>query len=212
MNYQEFRAQVQDFPIINSKDVLWKETGRQAVLNQFNRWQKRGLIFQLKRGMYLLNKNDRKILPSRLFLAHQLYGPSYVSLEYALGFYDLIPERVYDVTCVTTRKTMRFKNSEGVFTYQHIKPQAFRGFQMLKDESGLPFFMAEPEKAVVDFLYMNLHKFKKMDTDIFSLSYRFQNVAGLKQKRLMELAQLFSSQKLLLIVRLFNKFRKGDET
>lgn len=210
MNYQEFRNLMQDFPLINSQDVLWGKEGKQAIRNQLNRWKERKLVVQLKRGLYLLNKNDRKIHPSRQFLANQLYGPSYVSMEYALSFYDLIPERVYDVTSVTTRKTMRFKNHEGTFIYQHIKPQAFKGFKMFTDDSGLSFFMAEPEKAVVDFLYMNLHKFKTMDKEVFNSSYRFQNVEGLKVKRLMELAAFFPLRKLSRVVQLFSEFRKEN--
>ena len=210
MDYTQFKNKFQRFPLIFSRDVIPQGEQQQAILNQLDRWQKRKLVVKLKRGMYLLNKNDRKVDPSRTFFANQLYGPSYVSLEYALGFYGLIPERVYDMTSVTTRKTMRLKNDEGVFVYQHIKPQAFRGFKMMVDESGLSFFIAEPEKAVVDFLYLNLHKFKAGDQNIFDASYRFQNIEGLNAERMMGLAKFFSVKKLLDITRLFCQFRKGN--
>lgn len=65
---------------------------------QLSNWEKKGLIIRLKRGLYVLNENDRKIEPSRIFLANSLYSPSYVSTAYALGYYDLIPEKVEDGT------------------------------------------------------------------------------------------------------------------
>ncbi len=69
--------------------------------NQLTRWGKNGLIIQLKRGVYMLNKNDQKLHPSRFYLANQLLWPSYVSLESALGYYGLIPEAVADVVTPT---------------------------------------------------------------------------------------------------------------
>lgn len=65
---------------------------------QLSNWEKKGLIIRLKRGLYVLNENNRKIEPSRIFLANSLYSHSYVSTAYALGYYDLIPEKVEDGT------------------------------------------------------------------------------------------------------------------
>jgi len=206
MNYAEFRKKFQSLPIIISKDVLRGEECGQAVRNQLNRWQKKGLIIKLKRGIYLFNKNDRRINPSLVFVSNQLYAPSYVSLEFALSYYGLIPERVVDVTCVSTKKTIRFKNELGVFIYQHIKPSAFRGFKLSKDEHGMPLLFAEPEKAVVDFFYLNLNKFKFNFEKQFKDSYRFQNVESLKQKRLAELAKYFESKKLTRLIESFSNF------
>lgn len=210
MNYAQFKNKVQNLPLIVSKDMVRLEKNSQIIRNQFNRWQDKGLIIKLKRGAYLLNENDRKVNPSRNFIANQLYGPSYVSLEYALNFYDLIPERVFDITSVTTKKTMRFKNNLGVFVYQHIKPDAFRGFKKAREGSGLSFFIAEPEKAVVDFLYLNLKKFRANALDAFKSSYRFQNTEKLKKSKIMEFAKVFNNQNLKKVAQLFCEFiRKG---
>jgi len=65
---------------------------------QLSNREKKGLIIRLKQGLYVLNENNRKIEPSRIFLANSLYSPSYVSTAYALGYYDLIPEKVEDGT------------------------------------------------------------------------------------------------------------------
>lgn len=200
MDYTQFKNKYQYAPFILSRDEVRLEKNAQIIRNQFSRWQDKGLIIKLKRGTYLLNKNDRKINPSRLFISNQLYGPSYVSLEYALNFYGLIPERVSDVTSVATRKTIRFQNELGVFTYQRIKPQAFRGFRKNVDEAGLPYFIAEPEKALLDFLYLNLNKFPRDLKDLFEISYRFQNLDILRKRKIVELAEMFNNHKLMKIV------------
>lgn len=210
MNYTEFKIKFQDFPVIMSQDVVRSGKDGQIMRNQLNRWQEKGLIIKLKRGIYILNKSDRKISPSRNFIANQLYGPSYVSLEYALNLYGLIPEEVSDVTSVTTKKTMRLKNDLGLFVYQHIKPEAFRGFEAVKDEEGLTVFIAEPEKAVVDFLYLNKRRFRSNAKDMFKTSFRFQNLEKLKQLRILELARLFDNRKLLRVTKNFCTFIKEE--
>ena len=210
MRYADFRKMVLRLPIFSSKDILFFEKRRQRIRNQLNRWQRRGLIIKLKRGVYLLNENDRKVNPSRQYIANQLYAPSYVSLEYALNLYGLIPERVMEVTSVTTRKTMRFKNALGVFAYQRVKPEAFSGFRAAKDEAGLSFFIALPEKAVVDFLYLNMRKIKSADKDVFGISYRFQNTESLSETRIMKMAVLFGNRGLTRTAELFCKFIKDE--
>ncbi|MDI6841100.1 MAG: hypothetical protein QMD71_09715 [bacterium] len=149
----------------------------------------------MKRGLYILNESDRKIYPSRVFLANSLYSPSYVSTEYALGFYDLIPEKVEDVTSITTKKTAKFTNAFGTFLYQHVKTDLFFGFTQIEDENGFPVLIAEPEKAMLDFIYLNLQDFKDKGKDIFSLSYRLQNLDTLKKEKTNEFCQKIWKQK-----------------
>lgn len=196
MNYTEFKRKLQKMPLFESMDIIHLFKNKQHLANQLDRWQKKRLIIKLKRGYYMFNENDRKSNPSRLFIAGQLYWPSYVSLEYALSFHGLIPERVADVTSITTKKPTRFKNAIGTFIYQHIKPIAFRGYKSAVDEAGLTFFIAEPEKAIVDFLYLNLSKIPANDMDIFRESFRLQNMDKLKLRRITELAKFFANKKL----------------
>ena len=208
MLYSDFKKICRKRPIITSKDIIVPTKERHVLRNQLGRWEKKGLIIQLKRGVYLLNEDDRSIHPSRFFIANQLYNPSYVSLEYALNYYDLIPEKVVDVTSITTKKTKVFENAIGKFTYQHLQPRAFRGFRAVKDEAGFSFFMADPEKAIVDFVYLNLARFKVGDTDIFEESYRYQNLEQLKLAKLRVSASYFQSHKLTRIVEDFCQLLK----
>lgn len=203
MNYTEFRNKVQNWPIVFNRDLMRDKDNRQIIRNQLERWRRRKLLVKLKKGAFLLNLNDRKINPSRAYIANQLYCPSYVSLEYALSYYGLIPERVADMTSSTTKKTQLITNKIGTFVYRHIKPAAFRGFGQVKDEAGLIFFLAYPEKALVDFFYFNSDKFKKADKSVFEESYRFQNTERLNVKKIMEYAGLFKSGKLMRISCMF---------
>ncbi|MCX8014684.1 MAG: hypothetical protein N2748_01570 [candidate division WOR-3 bacterium] len=201
MKYYEFKNIFNKYPIINSNDFANITKNAKALRWNLVQWQKKGLVIKLKKGLYLLNEHDRKIHPSRIFIANALYSPCYVSTEYALGYYDLIPERVSDVTCVTTKKTAKFINVFGVFIYQHIKTELFFGFKEIQDENKLPVLIAEPEKAVLDFIYLNLSEFKNKDKDIFVKSYRFQNLNTLKKKKLLDYAQKYNNETVLKVTK-----------
>lgn len=206
MRYLEFKKRIQDMPIFVSRDLSIFGEDNQIVRNQIRRWQVQNLLIKLRKGVYILNKNDRKINPSKLFIANQLYSPSYVSLEYALNFYGLIPERVVDITSICTRKTKEFHNELGVFIYRHIKKDCFKGFNIAKDETGLSYFIATAEKAVVDFFYFNLGNFKKDFLEVIEEGYRFQNVSGLKKDKILEFADFFGNKKLIKVCREFCEF------
>jgi len=150
MRYKDFKNKIQNFPFFSTSHIFTLANNEQVLRNQLVKWQKQGLIYPLKKGLYILNEEDRKINPSRLFLANTLLSPSYISCEYALSFYDLIPEKVEDVTSATTRKTTYFKNILGTFYYHHIKLNCFTGFRQIEDENKFPVFVAEAEKTLVD--------------------------------------------------------------
>lgn len=195
MDFLKFKRQVQNQAIIFSQDVVRGLNRPQAMRNQLTRWQKKGLLIHLRKGIYVLNPDDRKIEIDQTVIANILYQPSYISLEYALNFYGLIPEGVSDVTSVATRKTAAFHNELGTFRYQHINPEAFRGFKKM-GEGQNTFFMAVAEKAIVDFLYLNLSQFHNNMREVLEQSYRFQNIETLNPKRLIELSLLFKNEKL----------------
>ncbi len=212
MKYLEFKKKIDRFPLFSSSLLVHFVENLQNLRNQLTRWEEQGLILKLKKGVYILNEDNRKITPSRVFVANQLCSPSYVSTDYALAFYDLIPERVVDITSVTPKKTYKVQNAFGTFVYQHIRQEGFSGFTILEDELKLPFFIALPEKAVVDFIYLNLSNMRKNDADVFEDSFRFQNVEKLNQKKIRKYAGLFNNKKLMIVVKNFLEFieRKND--
>ncbi len=108
-----------------------------------------GLLSRLKQGLYTLKTDP----PSEKEIANRLYKPSYISFAYALAYYNIIPEMPYQITSATTNPTRVFTNTNQVFTYFTIKKEAFIGF-FLKKEGQRTFLIADPEKALVDYLYM----------------------------------------------------------
>jgi predicted transcriptional regulator of viral defense system len=106
------------------------------------------LFLRLKKGLYTLKTDP----PIEEEIANLLYRPSYLSFEYALGIHNIIPEMPYTITSATTKPTRIFQTDEKSFSYFAIKRQAFTGYIPVK-RAGRTILLAEPEKALVDYLY-----------------------------------------------------------
>lgn len=110
-----------------------------------------GDIIRVKKGLYVFGKAYRRAPWPREILANLIYGPSYVSLEYALAFYGFIPERVVVVTSVTLSRSRRFETPLGLFTYRSLsEPKYAIGIDQRVLETGGHFLIAAPEKALAD--------------------------------------------------------------
>ena len=119
-----------------------------AVSGVLNYNTKKGVFARLKPGFYALKRN----MPPDFYLANYLYSPSYISLETALSYYNLIPETVYSVTSVTSKPTREFDIQNRAFSYSKIKKGAYTGYIPTQIE-GKMVYIATPEKAAADFLY-----------------------------------------------------------
>jgi len=126
-----------------------------------------GLLIRLKQGIYALKTDP----PSDEEIANSLYRPSYISFEYALAYWGMIPEMPYTVTSATTKPTRQFIARNISFSYYSIKEEAYTGYTLVAtnrypainnkgadfvEQSYLDartFYIAEPEKALVDYLY-----------------------------------------------------------
>lgn len=205
MKYHDFKQRVKGLPVFSSTLVSSLTDQAETLKVQLTGWKKKGWIIGLRKGLYALSRDDRRIEPPHFFLANQILIPSYVSLESALAYYGLIPEFVAATTSVTARKTCEFKNAFGAFTYQHVQPKGYTGFAAMRETEKISYLVATPEKAVVDFLYLNLSRFKTKDKHIFRESYRFQNCEKLKTVKLANYAACFQTKKLLDITGLFIK-------
>lgn len=111
----------------------------------------RGDLVQLRRGLYLLGTELRTGPVSLPLVANVLFGPSYVSLDFALSWHALIPEGVVEVSSVTPRRTREFVTPVGRFSYTHLPLAVYgMGVRMEKTPEGANFLMANPEKALCD--------------------------------------------------------------
>ncbi|MEK7257595.1 MAG: hypothetical protein AAB316_22760, partial [Bacteroidota bacterium] len=98
---------------------------------------------------------EQPLTEEELFLiANSIYAPSYISLESALNFYGLIPEGVFAITSVSTRKTQDFQTPVGHFFYRSHAPSLHFGYS-LAQTGNRRFKIATPEKAVLDYLYFH---------------------------------------------------------
>jgi len=179
MKWDDFYEKVQNLPIIESR-ILRLLFNNGNIELQLNRWIKRNKIILLKRGYYILEKKYRKTDIFEPYIASVLKSPSYISLEKALEMHHLIPDIIFSVTSVTTKKRpAEFVNSIGRFKYSSIKKEYFWGYQTIEFE-GQKGYLADPEKALLDLFYF---KRKKISTE-YILSLRLQNIELLDFKKL----------------------------
>lgn len=112
-----------------------------------------GDVVRVKKGLYVFGEVWRR-QPIRLeLLANRVYGPSYLSLEYALSWHGLIPERVDVLTSVTCGRARIFDTPVGRFSYRALPLAAYRvGIDQQDAGDGRFFLVATREKAVADSL------------------------------------------------------------
>lgn len=110
-----------------------------------------GTIVRVKKGLYVFGENYRKSLICKESLANLLYGPSYISIEYALSYYGFIPERVEHITSMTPLRTRTFDTPIGVFAYTHLSQKKMAiGVTTVDVDPQHQFLIATPEKALCD--------------------------------------------------------------
>ncbi|MFA4814784.1 MAG: hypothetical protein WC924_04870 [Candidatus Gracilibacteria bacterium] len=201
MKLKEFRRKMQKevFSTAEARILCFDENP--GLLNlQMHQWKKSGDLVSLKRGLYMFTG----VRPSTVEIARNLYSPCYFSLEYALNFYGIIPEAVFEYTLVTPKSTRRFVSPMGIFTYQTIKKEAFFGF----DTETL---MAEKEKALVDYFY--LHSSELEPDDGFWEHSRIEaGVTKINFKKVFSHAKFFKSSKLTLLLHSFYSYAKSHQT
>ena len=129
MKFLELKSELRDFTIFSLNEIKNIEPGFHR--RRLNEWQDNGYIKKVVRGYYIFS--DLKLSEEILFkIANRIYLPSYISLESALSYYHLIPESVYGITSISTRKTYHFVTSIGEFIYRALKPPLFFGYDFLK--------------------------------------------------------------------------------
>lgn len=129
--------------------------------NKISSLEKHGDLMRLKKGLYLPYFTYRGRQLSENMIANHLYGPSYISLQSALWHYGLIPERVFTVCSMTTKRSRVFATPLARYEYVHINKEAFAiGIRETLTENGIPYKIASPEKALCDLIsdtpYLNL--------------------------------------------------------
>lgn len=117
-------------------------------------------IIRLKRGLYIVSPEVSRVHISTSLVANHLYGPSYVSCLTALRHWGMIPEQVYSIQSITTKRSNQFDNSVGRFEYLHVDVDYYPIGVKIVNEDNLSYLMASPEKALCDLIvttpYLNM--------------------------------------------------------
>lgn len=157
MKYNDLVSAIQS-PLFSRNDLVL--SGHKILDYQLSLWVKKGYLLRLKNGLYAFSREKDQLWGESI--AFLLCQPSYLSLESALAWYGFIPEIVYAYTSVTARITRTFDNAFGRFIYRHVKSGLFWGYVEMKTEQG-PYLLAEPEKALLDYFYLNLARINNED-------------------------------------------------
>ena len=112
---------------------------------------KNGELVRLKKGFYTFSKLYQTKPINLISVANTLYSPSYVSFDYALSYYGMIPERVSEVTSATSKNEKLFDTPIGRFSYKKVSPEAYSlGIDWIYDDVEGGRFIATAEKALCD--------------------------------------------------------------
>lgn len=200
MQYLELKQQLKDFLIFSLDDI--KKVDPAFYRRRLNEWQEKGYIKKIIKKYYIFS--DLEINESVLFaIANRIFDPSYISLEMALSYHGLIPESVYGITSVSSRKTYAFDSQLANFNYRKIKPELMFGYQLIKYQNH-SFKIAEIEKAILDFFYVN----SKLKTEGEFEELRINRDTFQEQVNVEKLARYLAQYKNKALERRINKFIK----
>ena len=131
--------------------LMWALSSYKKPRDALSRFIDNDSIVRVKKGLYVFGEDWRRGIICKESLANLIYGPSYLSLEYALSYYGLIPERVEQITSMTSLRSKLFHTPLGVFAYVHLNPEKMAvGVTSVKVDRYHEFLIATPEKALAD--------------------------------------------------------------
>ena len=168
---------INDLRKINSTDDNILKVG-------LSRLVKAGKLQHLKRGYYALNVNE---VDWEQF-ALESYSPSYLSFEWALGYYNILSQQSYALTLATTKRSKQIDIKEEVFIYHHLQKKHFWGFQQ---ENNL--LIAELEKALLDQAYLSLNGRAIFDVEEM-------NLADIDLKKIKKYLKKFADKRLRKLI------------
>ena len=155
MNFEALLNQVGQLPFFTSNILQVGDVDLSNLQKQLSRWTSTGKLQQLRRGLYMLAEPYRQVDPHPFLVANNLVSPSYISLQSALAYYDLIPESVPEVTSITSRRrSEKLTTYYGTFNYHYIQERFFHGYHLIQIVQEQYVYIARPEKALLDLVYL----------------------------------------------------------
>lgn len=174
------------------------------------------IIIRVKKGLYILGDGYRRHPYSKELLANLIYGPSYISLDFALQYHRMIPERVEAVTSVTIGRSRRFATPLGLFIYRSIPLPAFQfGMTRVEIENDGAFLIATAEKALCDKIREDrgtgMRSLKDMRYYLVKdLRISEEALAELNPIHVEEIARRYRSAKIRLLKEFIDRLKAGS--
>lgn len=168
-----------------------------------SRMVKKGELIRLKNGFFLIaEKIEGSSVPYEQ-IANLLYGPSYISFEWALSYYKMIPEGVYVVTSASAMKSKIFNTPIGTFDYTYLNhPRYANGIDQKENASGR-FLIATPEKALADLVHLKSRGLEGKDLLVDLIESRRideDHLKNLDKKQLLEISDNYRSKTVMNLV------------
>lgn len=208
MKYIELQQYFKDQKIFSTKDLetaFWHR-----YKNNLLNWLKKWYINKITKGRYYFN--DKDLTQIEIYhIANRIYEPSYISLEYALNIYNIVPEWVFTITSITTKKTSTLKSNIHNFSYRNIKKDYFFWYNILTAKTDNIYYkIATIEKAIIDYFYLNSQI--KTKEDLYELR---RNIDELKEqidmKKFNKMLLQYKQKSFLNRIKLFISFINSDD-
>ena len=191
MKFVDLLSTVADEPIFSTGLLLSGDVDPGDVRRQLSRWTLDGRIHRLRRGVYALAPPYMKVPAHPFLIANELVRPSYVSLQSALAFWGLIPEAALTTTSITTGRPSDCSTPLGDHVYRHVQTSWFHNYQRVDTGQGQFAWLASPEKALLDLLYLE----KASDSPDFLGELRLELDDGIDLVHLQDLAEVCGQPK-----------------
>lgn len=196
--------------IVTISDLKEKYKSYSDINGKIKRDVANNILFPVVRGIYETNEHI-----SGYLLAAFIYGPSYLSFEYALSFHNLIPEKVVSYTNATfnKNKSKAYKNSFGLFLYRDIPKDAYPYFVNAYEQDTYAYFIASPEKAICDMLYIlpSVKSIKELKSILFeNLRIDVNEFRTLNFNHIIFLSEKYISNNIQFLRKLIESEYKND--
>lgn len=172
----------------------WSGRGGAALDGMLKRAVASGEVHRVRRGLFVLDAGFRRSPINSLDLAQRICGPSYISLESALSHWGWIPEGVQAITSVTGGRSRTFETPLGLFTYTRV-PQSplFAGVRRMTDAEGGGYLIADPLKALADYVYTHRCDWSGVDPLLGSLRIDEGDLADLTAESFERIDRVYRS-------------------
>jgi len=207
MEFSHLLHAIENEPVFETGLLLSGDVDPFNTRKQLTRWTTSGKLFQLRRGLYCLAPPYQKVIPHPFLIANRLLAGSYVSLQSALAHFGMIPELVPTTTSVTTTRTATFHTPLGQYDFHHIQVGWLRGFTRANLGNDQWAFIATPEKALLDLVYLQ----PGGEHEDFLLSLRLQALDRLNLDLLQHLAAYLDKPKLLRAAGIIRRLAEAEK-